>query len=56
MMYGIEMTANCLNIVEGKVIFDGLHCPGLGLKGFKTHDKLLQGYEKLQVAKRNNWK
>ncbi len=55
LMYGKEMSENCLAIVESKVIFDGLHCPGLGLEGFKTHGKLLEGYEKLQAAKRVNW-
>ena len=54
LMYGQAMMENCLAIVEGDVIFDGLHCPGLGLEGFKTHSKLLEGYEKLQAAKRNN--
>ena len=54
LMYGSAMMKNCLAIVEGDIIFDGLHCPGLGLEGFKTHGKLLEGYEKLQVAKRNN--
>jgi ribosomal protein S12 methylthiotransferase accessory factor len=54
LMYGQAMMKNCLAIVEGDVIFDGLHCPGLGLEGFKTHGKLLEGYEKLQAAKRNN--
>ncbi|MBL4941039.1 MAG: 30s ribosomal protein S12 methylthiotransferase accessory protein YcaO, partial [Colwellia sp.] len=55
LMYGKEMTATCVDIVEGKIIFDGLHCPGLSLDGFKTHGKLLEGYEKLQAAKRSNW-
>ncbi|NQY65703.1 MAG: YcaO-like family protein [Alteromonadaceae bacterium] len=55
LMYGKEMTATCLDIVEGKLVFDGLHCPGLGLEGFATHQKLLEGYQKLQAAKKANW-
>jgi|GEM_PF-2039643 len=39
LMYGKEMSEDCLAIVEVKVIYDGLHCPGLGLEGFKTHGK-----------------
>lgn len=55
LMYGDDMAKQCLAIVEGEVIFDGLHCPGLSLEGFETHQKLLDGYKKLQAAKRNNW-
>ena len=51
LMYGKELTKKCLAIVEGELIFDGLHCPGLGLAGFETHKKLLEGYQKLQAAK-----
>jgi ribosomal protein S12 methylthiotransferase accessory factor len=55
LMYGQEMSEKCLAIVEGEVIFDGLHCPGLSLAGFETHQKLLAGYQKLQAAKETNW-
>jgi len=55
LMYGDDMAKQCLAIVEGEVVFDGLHCPGLSLEGFETHQKLLDGYKKLQTAKRNNW-
>lgn len=55
LMYGDDMAKQCLAIVEGELIFDGLHCPGLSLEGFETHQKLLDGYKKLQAAKRNNW-
>ncbi len=55
LMYGKDMAKNCLAIVEGEVIFDGLHCPGLSLEGFETHQKLLDGYKKLQAAKVSNW-
>ena len=56
LMYGKELSERCLDIVEGKIIFDGLHCPGLSLEGFDTHQKLLEGYKKLQAAKVKNWK
>ena len=53
LMYGKVLAARCLAIVEGEIIFDGLHCPGLSLEGFNTHQKLLEGYQKLQAAKRS---
>ena len=56
LMYGEENVSNSLAIVEGKSVFHQLHCPGLSLNGFERHNKLLAGYEKLQQAKRNNWK
>lgn len=56
LMYGKELSQRCLDIVEGRIIFDGLHCPGLSLEGFETHQKLLEGYKKLQAAKVKNWK
>lgn len=55
LMYGAETAQRCLDIVEGKIIFDGLHCPGLSLEGFETHQKLLAAYKKLQAAKESNW-
>jgi ribosomal protein S12 methylthiotransferase accessory factor len=56
LMYGQKNVTAALAIVEGKTVFHGLHCPGLSLEGFDRHTKLLEGYEKLQAAKRNNWK
>lgn len=55
LMYGTELADKCIDIVEGKCVFDGLHCPGLGLEGFETHKKLIDGYKKLQAAKASNW-
>lgn len=55
LMYGAETVKRCIEIVEGRIVFDGLHCPGLSLEGFNTHQKLLEGYQKLQAAKRSNW-
>lgn len=42
----------CVSIVNGQEIFYGLHSPGLGLDGFKNHQKLLQAYAKVHKAKR----
>jgi ribosomal protein S12 methylthiotransferase accessory factor len=55
-MYGQQNVINGIAIVEGKTVFHDLHCPGLSLEGFERHTKLLEGYEKLQAAKSNNWK
>lgn len=56
LMYGEDNVTNGIAIVEGDMVFHDLHCPGLGLDGFERHNKLLAGYEKLQIAKSNNWK
>ncbi|WAJ72107.1 30S ribosomal protein S12 methylthiotransferase accessory factor YcaO [Catenovulum adriaticum] len=55
LMYGDDLVKLCLDMVEAKVVFHGLHCPGLNLEGFNTHQKLLAGYKKLQAAKTTNW-
>jgi len=55
-MFGQSRVAECIEIVEGRTVFQGLHCPGLSLEGFERHTSLLKGYDKLQSAKRNNWK
>ena len=47
-----ERTFDCaLAISRGERRFAGLHFPGLSLQGFELHQKLLQGYTKLQRAK-----
>ncbi len=56
LMYGEKRLLRCIDIIEAKEIFHGLHSPGLGLEGFATHKKLLQGYQKLHIAKQDNWK
>lgn len=56
LMYGQQVVADGLAIVEGALLFHNLHCPGLSLEGFDRHTRLLEGYKKLQQAKRNNWK
>lgn len=54
-LYGAQNVTEGLAMVEGISIFHDLHCPGLSLKGFDRHTKLLEGYTKLQQAKQNNW-
>jgi len=56
LMYGPQTVIDGIKIVEGEVSFYDLHCPGLSLQGFERHTALLEGYEKLQQAKSNNWK
>jgi len=56
LMFDEETLANCLHVVSGKENFFGLHSPGLSLDGFTMHQKLLEGYQKLHLAKQNNWK
>ena len=55
LMYGADTLQTCMDIIEGKEIFYGLHSPGLSLEGFDTHKKLLHGYQKLHLAKLKNW-
>lgn len=56
LMFDEKTLADCLNVVSGKEKFFGLHSPGLSLDGFVIHNKLLEGYKKLHVAKQTNWK
>ncbi|MBU0663844.1 MAG: YcaO-like family protein [Proteobacteria bacterium] len=56
LMYGGSTLQTCRDIIEAKELFYGLHSPGLSLEGFNTHKKLLQGYQKLHLAKLKNWK
>lgn len=51
LMYSKETLDICADIISQKEIFHGLHSPGLSLEGFKTHQKLLEGYAKLHAAK-----
>ena len=51
-MYTAECVDTCQNILVQKVTFYGLHSPGLGLVGFHKHLQLLEGYKKVQKAKR----
>ncbi len=56
LMFDQQTLSNCLDVISGKENFFGLHSPGLSLDGFTTHNKLLEGYKKLHLAKQNNWK
>ena len=55
LMYGEDNVAIGIDIVEGNIVFHGLHSPGLSLDGFNAHKKLLEGYAKLHKAKQTNW-
>jgi len=55
LMFGEQTVSDCLDVISGRENFFGLHSPGLSLDGFVTHQKLLDGYKKLHLAKQNNW-
>ena len=55
LMFDNKTLSNCLDVISGKENFFGLHSPGLSLDGFVTHQKLLEGYKKLHIAKQQNW-
>jgi len=55
LLFGEQTLNQCLDVISGKENFSGLHSPGLSLDGFNTHKKLLEGYEKLHLAKQHNW-
>jgi ribosomal protein S12 methylthiotransferase accessory factor len=55
LMFDEQTLANCLDVISGKENFFGLHSPGLSLDGFTAHNKLIEGYRKLHIAKQNNW-
>lgn len=55
LLFDEQTLKNGLAVVSGKENFFGLHSPGLTLEGFISHNKLLAGYEKLHIAKQNNW-
>jgi len=56
LLFDEQTLANCMKVISGEENFFGLHSPGLSLDGFATHQKLLEGYKKLHLAKQNNWK
>ncbi len=55
LMYGADNVTTGIDLVEGRDVFHGIHSPGLSLDGFVTHQKLLEGYQKLHRAKQSNW-
>ena len=56
LMFNEQTLSNAMNVISGKDNFPGLHSPGLSLDGFVAHNKLLEGYKKLHIAKQNNWR
>ena len=52
-MYGQECVSMSNDIIKAKVRFYGLHSSGLSLEGFKKHQSLLDGYEKVHSLKSN---
>jgi len=52
-IFSAEIYQQAVAIIKGEERFSGLHCPGLSLRGFELHQKLLQEYEKLQQQKRS---
>lgn len=52
LMYCDESLLACKNILSAKECFYGLHSPGLSLKGFAQHQKLLEAYSKIHEVKR----
>jgi ribosomal protein S12 methylthiotransferase accessory factor len=54
-LYGKEYVSICLQVLDGREIFHGLHSPGLSLEGFELHNELLKGYAKLHKFKQSNW-
>lgn len=54
-MFDENTFTKALSIVERQDVFSDLHSPGLSLEGFIMHNKLLDGYRKLHLAKQNNW-
>ena len=54
-MYTNECVELCIDIINKKTKFYGLHFPGLSLEGFEKHKLLLDGYEKVHKAKAKFW-
>lgn len=55
-MFGTDLLDNALASVTGEIRFYGLRMIGPELKGCVKHLKLIESYQKLQVAKINFWK
>ena len=56
LMYSEKLVQDCLEIIEQKQCFYGLHFTGLSLDGFTKHQKLLKAYAKAHKAKEENFK
>lgn len=55
-LYDQETIARCIALIDGQMHYDGLFDAGLELKGLERHQSLLTAYDKLQRAKRENYK
>ncbi|MFT4572275.1 MAG: ribosomal protein S12 methylthiotransferase accessory factor [Hyphomicrobiaceae bacterium] len=53
-MYGEELLSNAISSVSGEIRFFGLTPTNMKLDGVDKHLKLVQSYEKLQVARRRH--
>ena len=53
-LFGEQRVKQCKETINAETTFTDLHCPGLSLQGFELHQKLLDGYFKLQAMKKNN--
>ena len=53
-MYGEEILGNATSSVSGKIRFFGLTPTNMKLHGIDKHLRLVESYEKLQLARRRN--
>jgi len=53
-MFGAEVLNNAIGTVTGEVRFFGLTPTNLKLEGLDKHLRLIESYQKLQVAKRKH--
>ena len=51
-MFGSETLNNAISTITGEVRFMGLTSTNMKLEGLDKHLKLIESYQKLQVAKR----
>ena len=51
-MFGAETLQNAIGTVNGEVRFFGLTKTNMKLEGLEKHLKLIDSYQKIQVAKR----
>ena len=50
-MYGEELLGNATSSVSGKIRFFGLTPTNMRLDGIDKHSRLIESYEKLQIAR-----
>lgn len=56
LMYGKDLVSTALKSIKGEIKFFGLTQTDMNLSGLEKHLKLIESYEKLQVAKRKSSK